>query len=83
MESRAKTSGTTERGSHLVLEIHHNRNVVMLNPDFEAMGAFDTDYIKEGSRVRLSSAPNVPYVWRNGQAVPDEEHVEKNARSNR
>lgn len=39
---------------------------VTLNPDFAALKAFQVDF-PEGTRVTVSDAPGISYIWRNGQ----------------
>jgi hypothetical protein len=43
---------------------------LVLNPDFAAMGAFNTDFIPEGAITTLTVAPYLTYEWRDGNVVP-------------
>lgn len=46
------------------------RSNVQLDPDFEAMGAFQID-LPEGTPIHLAEAPGIRYIWSNGQIVTD------------
>jgi len=51
---------------------HYTVKNVDLNPDFEALKAFQFN-LPDGTPVSLREAPGIGYVWRNGRAVPDVE----------
>jgi len=51
------------RGMVAIATGHHRRTQVVLNPDFDALGSFAPDYIREGATVFYSGMPNVRYRW--------------------
>jgi len=43
---------------------------IQLNPDFEALGAFEVDF-PNGTQVYIEEYPGVRYKWQDGKIVPD------------
>jgi len=60
-----------ERGKDNLTEYtrRHERTLVDIDPDFEAIGAFVAD-LPDGLKIMIPEAPGVQYVWQDGRAVP-------------
>lgn len=71
--SEAQYSNTTKYNTDTIGESANKYTVdnIVVNPDFSAMGAFNLDFIPDGTRVYKDGEPAfVRYEWRNGKAVP-------------
>ena len=75
MECEIRIESKTQNGTADSIT-HVKRTEVALNPDFEALGSFLPDDIREGARVSAFPAnaplggPDVHGVWQNGKPVP-------------
>ena len=47
----------------------------VLNPDHDALGSFEPDFIRNGAKVRISGIRDVTYAWQNGKIVDKAGHV--------
>jgi hypothetical protein len=53
-----------------ISRVKFNVSNVTVNPDFAALKAFTIDF-PEGTRVSVSDAPGIRYIWRNGRLETD------------
>lgn len=54
---------------------HCKRTEFILNPDHEALGSFETDFIRNGASIHLIGVPGILYTWQDGQVVDDKGRV--------
>ena len=50
---------------------HCKRTELVLNPDHEALGSFENDFIRNGASTHLIGVPGILYVWQDGQVVDE------------
>jgi hypothetical protein len=55
----------------------------VLNPDHDALGSFESDFIRDGARVRISGIPDVIYTWQNGNIVDKNGRVIMHPKTNK
>jgi rhodanese-related sulfurtransferase len=60
--------GDAEPITETALSIQRTR--IILDPDFEAMGAF-TPNVPNGTRVGFQETPGLRYLWQDGELAPD------------
>jgi hypothetical protein len=67
---RKMVAGDYESSDH-----HCKRTEFVLNPDHEALGSFETDFIRNGASIHLIGTPGILYTWRDGQVVDNKGRV--------
>jgi len=63
------SDGTTKQ-----IRYSSRRSNIQFNPDFEAMGAFVMDGIRDGESVYIGEMTKVRYVWSNGRFILDKSY---------
>ena len=61
---RRLVKGDFEKEDH-----HIKRTEFILNPDHEALGSFETDFIRYGASIHLIGTPGILYIWQDGKVV--------------
>jgi len=62
-------SGTYSPGRDVLQEVHHVVTDIILNPDHDALGSFDTDFIRNGALVIVRGVKGITYRWQGGKIV--------------
>lgn len=60
----------TGNGKTRTTKWHHNRTEMILSPDFEALKAFVSDDIQDGTRVSIAGRSG-KYIWQDGKPVEE------------
>ncbi|GAG08245.1 unnamed protein product, partial [marine sediment metagenome] len=63
---RKMVAGDFESSDH-----HCKRTEFVLNPDHEALGSFETNFIRNGASTNLIGTPGILYTWQDGQVVDE------------
>ena len=67
-------TGINQDGEKTIRNNEYKRTEVDLNPDFEALGAFQIN-LPEGTVVSNEDIPSIKFVWSNGKLVPKTGHL--------
>lgn len=67
---RKMVAGDFEKEDH-----HCKRTELVLNPDHEALGSFENDFIRNGASIHLIGTPGILYIWQDGKVVDEKGRV--------
>nr|MBC8481763.1 hypothetical protein [Planctomycetota bacterium] len=59
------------KGSYLKTNHHIKRTEFVLNPDHDALGSFDIDYVRNGARTVILGVKGIKYRWQDGELIPN------------
>jgi hypothetical protein len=62
-------------GDYLKSFIKIKKTEFVLNPDHDALGSFEPEFIRNGARVRISGIRDVTYTWQNGKIADENGRV--------
>jgi len=65
----------TADGGYEKNDYHHRITEFVINPDHDALGSFECDFVRNGARVYVSGIHGITYTWQDGQVVDENGRV--------
>ncbi|MHC4834772.1 MAG: hypothetical protein ACYSOF_08500 [Planctomycetota bacterium] len=56
-------------GAYNKSQSHHRVTDYVINPDHDTLGSFETDFIRNGARVKIIGEGGVTYTWQDGKLL--------------
>ena len=56
-------------GAYTKENYHHKVTEYVVNPDHDALGSFEPDFIRNGAKVKLIHIPKKKYTWQDGTLI--------------